>query len=108
MENQTTPTSNSPASHPLPSGWQQTTDESGARCFRNHDINITTYYDPRLPNPHPDNFAPTPVGGTPLPSGWEAVRQPGGPVFYLNHNTHSATRDDPRSSGAEVEGSRNE
>jgi len=93
MENETL---SSNSSRHLPEGWEHVIDQSGDRCFRNNDTNITTYYHPSEPNPHPDGFEPTAVDGAPLPSGWEAVRQPDGPVFFLDHNTHSATRDDPR------------
>ena len=56
---------------PLPGGWEQITDQSETRCFRNHDTHSTTYYDPRQPNRHRDGFAPRSIDGAPLPSGWK-------------------------------------
>ena len=94
MENETAPRTN--PRRPLPQGWERITDESGSQCFRNDEMNLRTYYDPREPNPHRDGFASTPVDGAPLPSRWEAVRQPGGPLVFLDHNTHSSTTQDPR------------
>lgn len=92
MENETAPHG------PLPQGWEQTTDTSGMRCFRNNELSLRTYYDSREPNRHSNGFASAPVDGPPLPSRWEAVRQPGGPLVFLDHNTHSSTANDPRSS----------
>ena len=105
MENGTAPPT-SPRG-PLPQGWEQVADQSGIRCFKNNEINLRTYYDPREPNRHPDGFVPTTVDGPPLPSRWEAVRQPGGPLVFLDHNTHSSTIDDPRIPGANVVGGGN-
>lgn len=93
MENNPVPKTDSRS---LPQGWEQITDESGGRCFRNDAMNVTTYYDPREPNRHPNGFAPTPIDGDPLPSRWEAISQPGGPLVFLDHNTHSSTSIDPR------------
>jgi len=95
METETTPRPN--PSGPLPQGWERITDDSGSQCFRNNELNLRTYYDPREPNPHPDGFVPTPVNGPPLPSRWEAVGKPGGQLVFLDHNTHSSTTLDPRS-----------
>jgi hypothetical protein len=96
MEIETAPRTHLPGS--LPQGWEQVTDESGMQCFRNGELNLRTYYDPREPNRHSNGFTPTPVDGPPLPTRWEAVRQPGGPLVFLDHNTHSSTTNDPRSS----------
>lgn len=82
----------------LPGGWEQITDDYGMQCFRNDELNLRTYYDPREPNPHSDGFVSVSVDGPPLPSRWEAVRRPGGPLVFLDHNTHSSTVDDPRNS----------
>lgn len=97
MQHETAPSTN--MCDPLPQGWEQITDESGNQCFRNDEMNLRSYYDPREPNRQPDNFALAPVDGLPLPSRWEAVRQPGGPLVFLDHNTHSSTTNDPRISG---------
>ena len=94
MENGTAPRTD--PSDPLPRGWERITDEAGAACYRNDEMNLRTYYDPRKPNPHPDGFVPTTVHGPPLPSRWEAIRHPGGSLVFLDHNTHSSTSHDPR------------
>ena len=102
MENETAP--HPPTHGPLPQGWEQITDESGMQCYMNNELNLRTYYDPRVRNPHRDGFASAPVEGIPLPSRWEAVRRPGGPLVFLDHNTHSSTTDDPRVAVADVVG----
>ncbi|MCJ1310169.1 hypothetical protein MMC25_003830 [Agyrium rufum] len=81
---------------PLPQGWIETTDAAGIRCYKNHDLDLRTYYDPRKPNPHGNGFVPTSVDGPPLPSNWEAVQKPGSSLVFLDHNTRSSTRNDPR------------
>ncbi|MCJ1288224.1 hypothetical protein MMC26_007579 [Xylographa opegraphella] len=96
MENETAPR---PYPHdPLPEGWERF-DDNGMQCFKNKELNLKTYYDPRKPDCRPGGFEPTPVDGPPLPSRWEAVRHPGGQLLFIDHNTHSSTSVDPRPSG---------
>jgi hypothetical protein len=88
-----------PSSAPLPEGWERIapTPSGGLLHWVNREQRITTYYDPRLPNPHTQGFKAIPLEGPPLPSGWEIVgRESDGEIAYLDHNMHTSTHIDPR------------
>jgi hypothetical protein len=82
---------------PLPHGWEQGTTPEGRVYYLNHNTHITTWNDPRNPNPNPENESvPASLHGPPLPAGWEAQHQPDGTVYFTDHNTKSTTFEDPR------------
>lgn len=73
-EEPTRPSSGTPGTDTLPSGWEQRKDPHGRTYYVDHNTRTTTWERPQ-----------------PLPPGWERRVDDRGRVYYVDHNTRTTT-----------------
>ncbi|XP_078494500.1 protein WWC2 [Ciona intestinalis] len=79
---------------PLPPGWEEAIDFDGRVYYIDHNLQRTSWIDPRDRLTKPHTFAD--CISTELPIGWEEFQDKEFGVYYIDHLNQSNQREDPR------------